>query len=115
MLAFDRHARHQVELLQEGEAHVVVRLEQVVAVGEVANAPHVWGLAVTLEDRLYAGIPQIGVRDDPMWKPDSVRCFLQTLGFRDRVGAADGGLHMYRLGDFGVPGPGDLVSLGESL
>ena len=36
-------------------------------------------------------------------------CLLQPLGLRDRVGAADGGLHVHGLGDVRVPGLGDVV------
>ena len=72
----DRHARHQVELLQKGEAPVVVRLDQVVAVRKVPYAPHVGGLAVTLQDPFYTGVAQVGVRDDPVGEPRAVGCCL---------------------------------------
>ena len=39
----------------------------------------------------------------------TVGCLLQPLGLRDRVGVAEGGLHVHRLGDVGVPGLGDVV------
>ena len=88
---------------------MVVRLDQVVAVGEIADAPHVGGLAVTLEDRLHAGVAQVGVGDYSVGEAGTVCCLLQPLGLRDRVGVAEGGLHVHRLGDVGVPGLGDVV------
>ena len=103
-----------------GEASVVVRLDQVVAVREIPYAAHVGGLAVPLQDPVYAGIAQVGVRDDPMGKPRTVRSLLQPLGLRDRVRASDGGLHVYGLDDVRVPGLGnivlgDVVPVGELL
>ena len=44
-----------------------------------------------------------------MGKPRTVRSLLQPLGLRDRVRAADGRLHVYRLGHVRVPGLGDIV------
>ena len=44
----DRHTRHQVELFEQRKPAVVVRLDQVVAVGKVPDSAHVGRLAVTL-------------------------------------------------------------------
>ena len=64
---------------------------------------------MTLQHRLHAGIPQVGVRDDPVGEPRTVRGLLQPLGLGHRVRASDGGLHVHRLGNVRVPGLGDIV------
>ena len=118
VLPLDRHAGNQVVLLQQREAAVVVRFDQVVAVGEVADAAHVGVRAVSFEDGLHAGVAQVGVRHYSVGEAGTVRGSLQPPCLRDRVGVAQGGLHVHRLGHIGVTGLGDevlrdIVELGE--
>ena len=120
VLPLGRHAGDQIVLLQKSEAAVVVWLDQVVAVREVAYAAHVRRFAVALEDALHAGIPEIGVRDDAMGVTRAASRLLQPFGLRHRVWTADGGLHVHGLDDVGVPGLGDevlgeIVSFGQLL
>ena len=60
------------------------------------------------------------MRHNAVGKPRAVGRCLQPLGLGDRVRAADGGLHVHRLGDIRVAGLGDvvfgkIVPLGEPL